>query len=270
VDVGIVGLGLIGGSIGLALRRGGLKVTGFDPDETALQVASERGCIDMPGSLEEACQSEVIFVCAPPPRAAEVCRKVLELAPDTAVITDATSTKTDVMAAVADHPQFVPGHPMAGAESSGATNARADLFQGATWILTPGPSTSEEAVANVELAVRQMGANPIRMAAAAHDTHVAVVSHLPHVFAGLLVKLAAEYADPKAAGGSWRDLTRVAGVDPELWMQILTSNREQAAKMISESELILAHLRKALIVEDEAAVRTFFEQAREAKGNLNP
>jgi prephenate dehydrogenase len=268
MDVGLVGLGLIGGSVGLAMRAGGFEVAGFDPSETALQTAKDKGCIDARGSLEQICHRDLVFVSVPPLKASQVCKEVLSLKRTGTVVSDATSTKANLIASLPSDPMFVGGHPMAGAEFSGAEHARADLFKNATWIFTPSSFTSPAALEIVTEAVRNIGANPMVMEPDQHDAHVAVVSHLPHVFAGILVKLAAEFADINAGGGSWRDLTRVAGVDPDLWMQILTSNREEAAKMLSEAELQLGHLRKALIVEDRDAVQAFFEQAREAKGTL--
>lgn len=265
--VGIVGLGLIGGSIGLALREPGRRIVGFDPDETAARTARDRLCVDALAPLEEVARSEIVFVAVPPDVTVECCERVLGTAGESTVVTDCASVKNEVAewARAGKRSRFVPGHPMAGHEKGGAAYASAWMFRGARWVLTPVRSTETAAVRRVEATVKAMGAMPVRIDATAHDRHVAVVSHLPHVLAAALVNLGESLESADVAGGSWRDMTRVGGVDPELWTQIMMRNRTELAHTVRDFEAGLAALRDALEADDREGLRDLLESAARIK-----
>lgn len=267
MTVGVIGLGLIGGSVGLALREPGRTILGYDPSETNAKLAHDRFCIDRIATFEEVAQADVVFVAAPPRFVIQTLERLAEVRAPSNVVTDCTSVKGDIVAwaqsTKADW--FVGGHPMAGHEKSGPGFASSWMFRNARWILTPTKHTRKDAVKAVETIVKAMGAVPVRADAQAHDRQVAILSHLPHAFAAVLVTLGEELERTDVSGGSWRDLTRVGGVDPDLWTQIFFENRTELSRALRDSEALLAEMRKALEAEDIATVRAAFERARMAK-----
>jgi prephenate dehydrogenase len=249
MTIGVVGVGLIGGSIGLACRGNSHRVIGFEPFEPL--TAFERGCVDELGSLEEVSQSDIVFLCVPPAHIVEVSREVCRTKPSATVVTDCGSIKGPIVEwlSSAGEGRYVPGHPMAGHEKSGAKFASAWMFRGAKWILTPCDFTEPESIKVVEKIVKEMGAVPVRVDAGRHDREVAVLSHLPHVLAAVLIRMGGKLDSTEASAGSWKDLTRVGGVDPNLWTQILMANRTEIAKVLA----------------DEGGVQAFFKEAQRAK-----
>ena len=272
MTVGVVGLGLIGGSIGLALRDPDREIVGFDPLESHAKMALERSCVDRLEPLEQVAQADVVFVAAPPAKVVEVLDALWAVRRETTIITDCTSAKAFVAewAMRVGDPLFVPGHPMAGHEKSGPGFASAWMFRNASWILSPLAITSPAAIETVEGLVKAMGATPVRIPAELHDRHVAIVSHLPHALAGLLVLLSESTEGGALAGGSWRDLTRVAGVDPGLWTQIFLANGVELGKVLNEMSSKLAELGAWVKEGDEQAVRGFFTSALAAKSAQAP
>lgn len=270
--VGVVGLGLIGGSIGLALRDPSRRIVGFDPDPAAARVARDRLCVDALAPLEEVARAEAVFVAVPPDATVGVVEATMAAAGEATVVTDCASVKSEVAgwAQAGKVAQFVPGHPMAGHEKGGAAYASAWMFRGARWILTPVKATAASSVRAVETLVRAMGATPLRIDAATHDRHVATVSHLPHVLAALLVNLGESLETADVAGGSWRDMTRVGGVDPELWTQIMMQNRTELAHCLRDFESGLSALRAALEAEDREGLRAILLQAERIKAGQKP
>jgi prephenate dehydrogenase len=269
--VGVVGLGLIGGSVGLALREPGRTILGYDPDTDAQKTARDRFCVDETSSLEEVAQADVVFVAAPPAKLTGVLDDLRRAKGEHTILTDCTSVKAEAVAWALDtkEPNFVPGHPMAGHERSGAAFASAWMFRNARWILTPVKTTSKPAVKSVETLVKAMGAVPVRVDPDSHDRHVALLSHLPHALAAVLVEMGDQLDRTEVAGGSWRDLTRVGGVDPDLWTQILMGNRVELSKTLGDFEQRLADLRRLLDTEDRAAVHSFLARAQSAKAKQN-
>jgi len=267
MTVGVVGCGLIGGSIGLACRSNGHRVSGFEPDPGSAKVAMDRGCIDELKSLEEVSQSDITFICVPPGIVETVIDSVMAAKPKHTVATDCTSVKGSVVSWLNENKceMFVPGHPMAGHEKSGPQYSSAWMFRGAKWIITPAKFTYSGAIQKVEAMVKEMGATPVRVKAERHDRDVALLSHLPHALAAVLVKLGGELESTEASAGSWRDLTRVGGVDPNLWSQILCSNREEVAKILGEFNKTLGELQRLLEAHDQDGVKAFFEEAKVAK-----
>jgi prephenate dehydrogenase len=229
--VAIVGTGLIGASVGLAAARGGATVVGFDQDRDTAEIALERGAVhEAPGSLGEALEGvELAVVAVPVGQLAGQVRSVLEASRDGTTVTDVGSTKAAVCAAAGGSPRFIGGHPVCGSEARGPEHASAELFDGATWFLSPLPQTDPGRHRLVHGFVAGLGATPIAVDPAAHDRLVALTSHLPHVMANVLVNQAGAtridgHEPLSSAGGSLRDMTRVAGANPRIWVDIFLEN----------------------------------------------
>ncbi len=255
----VVGVGLIGGSVGLAAReRLGAEVCGYDSSPRAVAAALERGALDTGCESIEAAlaEAEAAFVAVPVGALGATVAAVLAAAPADCVVTDVGSTKRAVVA-VNEDPRFVGGHPLAGAETAGVEHARGDLFEGATWYLTPSGSTSGMLYERLHRLLRSLGARPVAIDAATHDRILAAVSHLPHVLANVLVAQAAQTlaaGDERlpATGPSFRDATRVAGAPSRVWRDIYLSNRDALADAIAGTIERLSAIREALEAGDAA------------------
>ncbi len=274
MKIAILGVGLIGGSIGLAARRrAGELVCGYDPDRRACAAALERGAIDeqAPDIATAVAGSEVVFAAAPVGVLAETVREALALAGPGCVVSDVGSTKLALRDARED-PRFVGGHPLAGAETAGVENAREDLFEGATWYLTPAPSTDRVLYERLERVIELLGARPAEIAADAHDRLMASVSHLPHVLANVLVAQAAGVFEregcPPAVGPSLRDTIRVAGANTAIWTDIYLANRDALSEAIEQAVTALEEVRAALARADAGALAAWNERARAAREAL--
>lgn len=227
----IIGVGLMGGSLGMALRSRGWRVTGVGRDKARLRRAGARGALDEVSTDAAAgvAGADVVVLAVPVDGLIPLGRRLRPHVKPGALVTDMGSVKGDVARAFADWPDFVGAHPMCGSEKTGVENARHDLFRGATCALTPSPRTSRAALAKAESFWRGVGARTLRLAPDVHDRRVALVSHLPHLLAEALVS--AVEADggkawaPALAAGSFRDATRVAGADPALWAPIFAMNK---------------------------------------------
>src|SRR4051794_18191970 len=239
--IAVLGVGLIGGSIGLAARgRIEAEVTGFDPDRATLDRAIEEGAIDSAAaSVAEACEgAEVVFCAAPVAGLAELTAAALAACAADTVVTDVGSTKRDIVAVLGADERFIGGHPLAGAETSGVLNARDDLFEGARWYLTPEAERSSGLLYDrLQRAVVGLGAKVQAIDAETHDRLMATVSHLPHVVANVLVAQAADELTRDSermpeVGPSFRDTARVAGANPAIWGDIFASNRDAVADAV--------------------------------------
>jgi prephenate dehydrogenase len=275
VRIALVGVGLIGGSIGLAAREWlDASVTGYDTGPGALEVARERRAIDraadsIAGAVSDA---EAVFVAVPVGMLPDAVRAVLAAAPPGCVVSDVGSTKRAIVAAL-DDTRFVGGHPLAGAETSGVEHARADLFDGATWYLTPTSSTSGILYERLHRLLRGIGARPTAIDAETHDTLLATVSHLPHVLANVLVSQAAHTLEAggerlPATGPSFRDATRVAGAPSAIWTDIYVSNRDAIAARIEDTIARLGDVRDALVASDGARIAAWNDGAAEDRRRL--
>ena len=258
--VAIVGMGLIGGSLALALRQRGLaaRIVGVDRSEAALNLALASGAIDA-GTTEivEGVQDADLIVFATPVDALPAQMEQIApcVRPD-ALLTDTGSVKGQIAAAGARifGPRFVAGHPMAGSERSGFAAAKADLFEGAAWaIVRAAPfvlETDEPARRLAELAAA-LGANPIALDAERHDRLVALVSHLPHLLSFAFAATVNQNPDSEmarqVAGGSYRDIMRVSAADPNLWRGIFHENRAALLDALTAWETELANLKAALL-----------------------
>ena len=254
----VVGTGLIGASVGLAAKRAGnAGVVGFDADERYLAQAVERGAIDVPcQSMSDAVDgADIVCVAVPVAQAPVVLSSVLSAGDERCTVTDVGSTKASVCAAAAGSPRFVGGHPVCGSEASGAAHASAELFDGATWFLTPLPETDPANYRQVHAFVLELGATPVAIDAGAHDRLVALTSHLPHALANLVVNQAGaaniEGHDPlAAAGGSLRDVSRVAGANPQIWVDIFLDNRDELLAALTDHRRAVEHVEAALEARD--------------------
>jgi prephenate dehydrogenase len=264
----VVGTGLIGTSAALAARRAGVaRVTGWDADAETLAVAAGRDALEAAGSLTEAlAEAAVALVAVPVVELPAVVRDVLASAPEQCAVTDVGSTKGAVCAAAGDDPRFVGGHPICGAETSGPERATAELFDGASWFLTPLARTGPDSYREVHALVTSLGARPVAIDPAAHDRLVAITSHLPHALANLLVNQAGdsrvEGHEPLAsAGGSLRDMTRIAGANPRIWVDILLDNREELAAALAEHRRRVTQVETALAAGDAGFLARWIGEA---------
>jgi prephenate dehydrogenase len=267
VEVAVIGVGLIGGSIGLAAReRLEANVRGYDRSPDALEDALSAAAIDRAcTSVAEAVDgADAAFVAVPVGALRTAIGEVLAHAPSTCVVTDVGSTKRAVVGQSDE--RFVGGHPLAGAESAGVGQARADLFDGATWYLTPTERTSGVLYERLHRMLSALGARPVAIDADTHDAILATVSHLPHVLANVLVAQAARaLADGDerlpATGPSFRDATRVAGSSSAIWTDIYLSNRDTLATQIEATIARLSAVREALLAADADALTAWNDGA---------
>ncbi len=268
----IVGTGLVGTSIALAARRGGATVRGFDGDKATLERAAALGSFSAASSLAETvADAELVVVAVPVGAAPAVVREVLAAAGPETVVTDVASTKR-ALAAIEDA-RFVPGHPVAGGATGGPARAAADLFDAATWFLTPTPASAAKNVELVERFVASLGARPVRTDVEAHDRLLALTSHLPHALANVLMLRVAEAAEaddaPFAfAGASLREMTRLAGANAAIWSDIFLENADEIATAIGGFRSTLDELEVALQAGDRAAVERSIAAAATARERL--
>lgn len=249
--VGVIGLGLIGGSVALAAReRLGADVAGWDANPIAVQAALARGAISVAAAdaAGASAGADVVVLAVPIASLEATAEAVLRAAGPATVVTDVGSTKNAITSAMTDE-RFIGGHPLAGAESAGIEQARADLFTGATWYVTPGPSSSGISFERLHRFLVGLGAVPTAIDADAHDRLMAAVSHLPHVLANILVERVSQALGSDnlpATGPSFRDATRVAGANPALWAQIYAANAEALGEEIDATIAALRTVRARL------------------------
>jgi len=280
-SIAIIGVGLIGGSFAMALRRAGLtaSVVGYDRDPAALQRAAELGVIDRAAeSVSEAVRgSELVMVAVPVRAIGRVLHDVgLSLDAD-AVVTDAGSTKGEVVRTAREElrerfARFVPGHPIAGRETSGVDAANAELFRGARVVLTPEAETQPQAVTLVRNVWEGAGARVSTATADEHDRIFAAVSHLPHLLSFALVNEiasrdnAAELLD--FAAGGFRDFTRIAASSPEMWRDIALQNREALLAELDRYGARLAVFRELVDKGEGAGIERLMTEARAIRLSL--
>ncbi len=262
----VVGVGLIGGSVGLGLRARGWHVTGRDADPARERAAVDAGAIDAVG---EDASAEVTFVATPAGAVVAEAERALAAG---GVVTDVAGTKGPIAEAVTDS-HFVGGHPMAGSEQDGLDGADADLFVGATWVLTPTESTSPEAYATLGQVVTSLGATVVAVPPRRHDHLVAVVSHVPHLTAATLMNLAADTALEhgnllRLAAGGFRDMTRISAGHPGIWPDVCTDNRDAIVAVLDQLTAALGEMRDVVAAGDTGGLLERLERAREARANL--
>ncbi len=280
--VTIIGVGLIGGSFALAMRRAvpDICVTGVDRDEINLATARHLGVLDqvVQDVASAVAEAELVLLAVPVRQLAAVLSQVWATLPAGAVVTDVGSTKASVWQAAqatmgASLARFVPGHPIAGAEQSGVRAARADLFQGCSVVLTPTSVCDEQARGVVQQCWEACGAKVELMSVQRHDAIFGVVSHLPHLLSFALVYDIATRVDAASffrfAAGGFRDFTRIAASNPEMWRDISLANRTVLLSEIERYREQLDLLTELLQQEDESGLESFFKVARQARRNWN-
>ncbi|HEU4393293.1 MAG TPA: prephenate dehydrogenase/arogenate dehydrogenase family protein [Solirubrobacterales bacterium] len=274
--VAILGVGLIGGSIGLAARRRlQAEVVGHGRTAATIERAVELGALDRgAGSVAEACEGAELVFCAGPVAAlpGQVREALRACGPET-VVTDVGSTKGQLVEALGDDERFIGGHPLAGAETAGVENAREDLFEGARWYLTPTERSSGLLYDRLQRAVAGLGARPQAIDPAAHDRLLATISHLPHVLANALaaeaaVELSRDSERLPEVGPSFRDMTRVAGSNPTIWADIFASNREAVADSVEAVAQRLQEAASLVRGGDPEAVAAWHAAAGEDRRKL--
>lgn len=276
----IFGVGLIGGSVALALKKTGHAPTivGVGRSVESLNQALELGVIDaLETNVQAACSdADLILIAAPVAQTSAILQSIKPHLNKDTVITDAGSTKSDVLSAAQailgeQFSQFIGGHPIAGAEKSGVSAAKSDLFVGKNVVLTPTPATNIHAARRATQLWQACGAKVSEMSAENHDGIFAAVSHLPHLLAFALVddiasRTNAEQLFSFAASG-FRDFTRIAGSHPEMWRDISLANKTALLSEISAFESELTQLKQLLANEDAAGIQALFERASVARNN---
>jgi prephenate dehydrogenase len=263
----VIGLGLIGGSVAMALRERGWHVTGDDTVPDRLDRARQLDAIDATGLDPDA---EITFVAVPVLAVADQVKRAL--AETRGVVTDVGSVKAGVCAAC-DDPRFVGGHPMAGSELDGLDGADASMFEGAVWVLTPVAHADDATFSIVAGVVSSLGAEVVALAPERHDQVVAVVSHVPHLTAATLMGLAADRAEEHAAllrlaAGGFRDMTRIASGQPDIWLDICAENRPAIVAALTGLIDGLTEVRRVVEHDERAELHAHLARAREARTNL--
>ncbi len=280
--VAIVGVGLIGGSLGMALRERGLarRVIGIPRRIETVAEALAVGAVDE-GEIELSRLAEAdLVVLAPPVRAIPVLvAQMREWLQPGALVTDVGSTKAELMRSL---PPLLPpevnligGHPMAGSEKGGVLAGRADLFEGAIWVITPHETADPSSVEQLTAMIEALGARPVRMDPDEHDIAVARISHLPHVAAAALAEVALDGgSSPELlrmlVAGGFRDTTRIASSPPEMWRDICLTNQQAILSALDDLEVALARFRAALVSADPVALQDAFQRGKTVRDTLLP
>lgn len=276
----IIGLGLIGGSLGLAWKKAGAarEIVGVDTRADICRRAWSIGVVhwaspDLQAALDGA---QVVVLAVPVAVMEDVAREVAEYVPENCLVTDVGSTKTKIVRTLsrifAGRCRFLGGHPMAGSEKAGIDGADPYLFENAAYILTPTAAQQQE-LAVMENLVGKLGAQPLVLSPEEHDAIVAAVSHLPHVVAAGLVNTVAQVEEqlPQTlmlAAGGFRDTTRIASGSPDLWRGICLSNREYLMDMLERMQYNLETFKELLAAGDGEAIRDFFTKARNTRESI--
>ena len=276
--VTLVGVGLLGGSLGLALRKRRLaeSVVGFVRRAASVGECERLGAVhlatrDLTQAVEAA---DLIVLCTPIAQMRSLVEHMLPVLGRGAVVTDVGSVKgsvvQDLEPLVAEAAaRYVGSHPMAGAEKMGVAAARADLFDGAVCVVTPTRKSQPAAVREVEQLWKGVGSRVLRLTPAAHDDLVSRSSHLPHIVAAQLANLILDPAHPKEQGmlcaNGFRDTTRIASSSPEMWRDIVLANRKNLSRTLEAFAAELLDFRRAVQEGDGRAISRFFEQARERR-----
>lgn len=273
--VAVVGVGMIGASIGLALRKRNLahEVVGVGRRMATLDKAKELGAIDRATTSVErgVAVAQLVVVCTPVASIPGRVKHVREACPPDCLITDAGSTKIGIVAELErelpEGTRYIGSHPMAGSENSGPEFGEADLFQDRLAIVTPTRRTRAADVAAIEAFWQSLDARVLRMSPLEHDRAVAVASHLPHLISSAVAGSTAKEYLPIVATG-WMDTTRIAGGDPELWEQILIANREHVLEALTEFEQYALRMRQALEAGNGYKLKNLLAKAKRTRDAL--
>lgn len=284
----LVGVGLLGGSIGLAAKQRGLaaRVAGYVRRAPAIAECQRAGAVDEAGSdvMLAVEGADLVVLCTPIAQMAGLVEKFLPALRRGAIVTDVGSVKASVVTELEPlvtkaGAHFIGSHPMAGAEKMGVSAARADLFERAVCIVTPTPASPKDAVQKVEAFWQSLGGLPLRLSPEAHDDLVSRSSHLPHVVAAELANYVLSPVHPKEqatlCATGFRDTTRIASGSPEMWRDIALANRKNLARVLGVFIEDLQEFQHALDTQDVKAIEEFFQQAQQRRdawqgGNASP
>lgn len=275
-NIAIIGVGLIGGSIGLAVQELGLakSVTGIGRREGSLLAATKVGAVTTTTTriAEGVATADLIIVCTPVGHIVNLARQAAACCPAGTLITDAGSTKQKIVAQLDldlsdTNVRFIGSHPLAGSHAAGPAAADAKLFQGRRVVLTPTGQTDPTAVDETQTFWRALGAGVSQMSPDDHDVALAVTSHLPHLVAASLAGATPREHLQLTAGG-WADATRIAAGDVDLWLQVFQQNTPHTLKALSNFEKVLSSFRAALESADDASLRQLLEQGKQHRDAL--
>ncbi|SMC75934.1 prephenate dehydrogenase [Sporomusa malonica] len=279
--IAILGMGLIGGSLGLAFKaaRGGkVEVIGIDNNELSLIKARQRGAADIVTTDARAgvANADMIFICTPVLQAAALVKEIAPYLKQGAILTDTGSTKSylieQISALLPCGIHYVPGHPMAGREKSGIEAADSTLFRDKWYILTPSGADNATAVEAVRQVISWTGARITEMDAERHDWCTALISHVPHIGAAALVNLLAYSEDQdssiKLAGGGFRDTTRIASSNADMWADVCMTNAAPIADSLDKFSQLIGQVSQAIRQGDRASIHQFFANAKERRDEL--
>lgn len=278
--IGFIGLGLIGGSIAKAIRLyyPDCKLIAFDKNKEMLALAIQDGTIDTScSSVDEHLEDcTYIFLCAPVAYNAAYLHQLKQIIASNCIITDVGSVKTSIheeVKALGLTGQFIGGHPMAGSEKSGYSNAKAHLIENAYYILTPSHDVPEEKVAEFQSFIESLHAIPLVLDYTEHDYITGAISHLPHILAACLVNFV-QKADnreelmKRLAAGGFKDITRIASSSPIMWQQICLKNKENISAILEEYIETLKDAKDAINAGEEQKLYSLFENSRDYRNSM--
>ncbi len=271
-QVTVLGVGLLGGSVALSLRRAlpQTRLVGLARNREKQHFLASSGIVDVTAeTISEACQhSDAVVVASPVDRIAEMVISAAASSPADCFITDVGSTKRQIVASVGEDPtasrKFIAAHPIAGSEKSGPENATGSLFDEKLVVVTPTETTCPQLLEKAHQFWRLTGGQTCEMTPSEHDTHLAAISHMPHLVSALVAKIASPEAVP-LAGSGWRDITRVAAGDPTLWAAICSENRAAIGSELKQVAEELERLRQMLHHADDAALYQWLTEAKKIK-----
>jgi len=277
--ISIIGMGLIGGSIALGLKRSGYlgEIVGQDVSLQSLELAEKIGAIDRytTSLMEAVSDADLVVIAVPIGYYEDIFREISGFLKPYTVVTDVGSVKKHVMNLAAEylprHVQFLGGHPMAGSEKTGIRSASPNLFENAFYFLTPTETTSTQTIDKIKKLIEMIGVYPVIIDSDSHDHIVSLISHIPHLIAGMLVNLLDRSPDIpylSYAGGGFRDATRIASGNPGMWKDILITNKNEIIKGIEELEQILMDFKKNLIVNDQQKIMDTLKRAKEIRDSI--
>jgi len=280
-NISIIGLGLIGGSLAMALNNleKGFKLTGFDVETEAMQMAKYRKIVDsIADDYNEAVKdADLVIIATPVGKITEVVESIKGSLKQGAIITDVGSAKKNIVEKVnkllPDNTFFIGGHPMAGSENEGVLSAKPDLFRNAFYVLTPTDSTKTEHLLALHNLFTAIGARVISISPGEHDENVALISHLPHVLSTNLIELVDDRQKElknllRLCAGGFRDMTRIAASNTKMWLDISLENRKELVKSIELYVEYLNRFKEGLLDNDSDFILEHYKKAQKARINL--
>lgn len=273
----VIGLGVIGGSYAMALKKLGYTVYGADCDAETVKKAKDRGIVDDAATVADEFLpvSDIVVIALYPKQVEGELKKIKHLLKDGAIVTDVAGIKSHftrkIAAILPENVDFVFAHPMAGREKKGIDYADDKVFKGANFIITPSGANKQSSIDTVERLAREMGfKNVMKLTPEEHDKIISFVSQLPHAIAVALVNSDDRQFDtPRFVGDSYRDLTRIANINEKLWSELFLGNKDNLLSSIREFEKYLDIIKKALETDDKEALEREFVRATKRRTEFN-